>query len=343
MSDQISNTTDKSIQNGNCFSARYELAVSVHTRIKLNEETAAAALVEFCRDLKRMRDEKLYSELGYENFDDYTEQAAGIGKSQAYSYIQAFERLGGTLLQNNANLGISKIKLLAMIPAPERDEFLATNDVEAVSTRELAEMVEALKAKNEQLSLFESEKDENLRRISELEAELKELGAAPVPVAVQEPDPKEIQRLVELHMDESWQAREQEHKKELEEAEERAREAADKARKEAERKLKEARKQLQEEAEKAAEASYAAESAALEQAERQRKEALERAERLEKQLKIAGNETTTKFSVVFDSFRDDYKKLLELLEQAGETDAETAGKLRAALKKTLEVMLEKTA
>lgn len=65
----------------------YEEAFRTHQRIMANGTIAAQALFEVCKDLKHMRDEKLYAALGYENFEDYCEQMAGIKSRMAYNYI----------------------------------------------------------------------------------------------------------------------------------------------------------------------------------------------------------------------------------------------------------------
>lgn len=49
-------------------------AVQLHSDIMANMRAAASAMVEFCRGLKRMRDEKHYIALGFESFEDYTER-----------------------------------------------------------------------------------------------------------------------------------------------------------------------------------------------------------------------------------------------------------------------------
>lgn len=138
-------------------SERYESAVLLHCQIRQNGETAAATLVEFCRGLKKMRDEKLYTELGYTDFGEYAEKAVGIRQRQAYSYIAGLENLGEEFLQTNARLGISKIELIARVPAVERDEFLEAHDVESATVRELKAMTERYTKAAEQASLFEQE------------------------------------------------------------------------------------------------------------------------------------------------------------------------------------------
>ena len=77
----------------NEVSETYKTAVQTHQRILANGEICAQSLLEICKDLKKMRDEKLYEEFGYAAFDEYTEKAVGIKPRQAYTYISTYERL----------------------------------------------------------------------------------------------------------------------------------------------------------------------------------------------------------------------------------------------------------
>ena len=92
----------------NEFLTTREQAYSIHQRIMANGKILQNALYEVCKDLKTMRDSKLYAELGYSSFEEYAEEACGIRQRQAYSYISAYEKLGKTYLQDNAQLGITK-------------------------------------------------------------------------------------------------------------------------------------------------------------------------------------------------------------------------------------------
>ena len=82
-------------------------AYDTHARILANGQVMARALVDVCHDLKTMRDEGLYTELGYDTFEEYAEQACGIKQRQAYSYISAYEKLGQKYMADHADLGIT--------------------------------------------------------------------------------------------------------------------------------------------------------------------------------------------------------------------------------------------
>ncbi len=154
------------------YLTKREEAYSIHQRILTNGKIVQSALLDMCKDLKHMRDEGLYQELGYDTFEDYSEQACGIKQRQAYSYISAYEKLGEGYMQENASLGITKLELISQISSYEREEFLEKNDVEELSTRELKKQVEEFKNQIEQLTFnFESASKEN----AELTQQLKDI------------------------------------------------------------------------------------------------------------------------------------------------------------------------
>ena len=127
-------------------------AYDTHARILANGQVMARALVDVCHDLKTMRDEGLYTELGYDTFEEYAEQACGIKQRQAYSYISAYEKLGQKYMADHADLGITKLELISQISSYEREEFAADVDLESATVRELKAEVERYKKQTEQLT-----------------------------------------------------------------------------------------------------------------------------------------------------------------------------------------------
>lgn len=164
-------------------------AVKLHNQIVTNGTIAAQALYELCRCLKRMRDEKLYTALGYEDFDSYCEERANIRSRQAYNYIKTYENLGSGFLQSNAGMGITKLELLTHVPALDREEFMEENNVSELSVSELKARIDELERQNgakcqqisflqEQLEEKSDTSDDNSKyeaRITELEAELEKM------------------------------------------------------------------------------------------------------------------------------------------------------------------------
>lgn len=140
--------------------AVYEDALHTHQRIMANSEICARSLLEVCKDLKKMRDEKLYEQFGYETFDNYCEEMAGIKSRMAYNYISTYERLGAAVLQSNANLGITKLELIAGMNPVERAEGLYDGTFENMSVSEIKELIKKNKEMGEQISLLEDKIEE---------------------------------------------------------------------------------------------------------------------------------------------------------------------------------------
>lgn len=130
-------------------------------RIKENGSTAARAVWAIGRDLRTMKAEELYTELGYETFEEYAEQEFQLKRRQAYTYISVYEKLGpNELVQSTAQLGITKLSLLTTVDAEDRAEILAEHDVAGMTTKELEKLLEDYKVQGEQLSLLEEKVEE---------------------------------------------------------------------------------------------------------------------------------------------------------------------------------------
>lgn len=208
------------------ISENYTKAVALHRRICANAQSAQESLYEMCKALKEMHDGKLFKELGYNNFEDYTKSEIGISREQARKYIMIYDTFG-----ENANtcwqIDRSKLMLLAKLDEPERAEITQNTDLESVSVRELKTKIEDLKKANERLmgkvdeaekraessrkseenacgklSILRTDFDMQKARISqlekkrdELEAQIEELENRPVEVAVQESHEVENMRL----------------------------------------------------------------------------------------------------------------------------------------------------
>ena len=145
------------IQNNNDMTEEYSEAVQLHQRIMANGEVLSRSLFEICKDLKEMRDRKLYEEFGYSSFDEYSENAVGLKARMAYNYISTYERLGASVLQSNAHLGITKLELLAGMNPQERAEKLESGELEGMSVAEIKELVKKSKDQGEQISMLQME------------------------------------------------------------------------------------------------------------------------------------------------------------------------------------------
>ncbi len=146
-------------------------AASLHAEIRQKKEALGNALVDFCEALKRMRDQKLYQILGYQDFGAYCEEQHGIRARMAYKYIKAYEDLGRQLMEQNASAGITKLALLGEVCAPDRAEFAADHDLEGMTVQEIKDAIKAATDLGEQVSMLQ---EENAQISHEAELDRKE-------------------------------------------------------------------------------------------------------------------------------------------------------------------------
>jgi len=148
-------------------------AQQLHVEIITSGQLVADSIVAYSRNLKRMKDTGLYTELGLNSFEDYCEQRAGIKQRQAYNFIRVIEELGENYVSANARLGITKLVELARLDTADREALESMTDLEDITTKELHKKIEELTKKNEQLKL---DCDDLKARNEELESELDEDG-----------------------------------------------------------------------------------------------------------------------------------------------------------------------
>lgn len=311
-------------------------AVSLHYEILRNGNDAAEAMCSLALNLKKMRDEHFFEELGFDSFEDYTEKAVGLKKSQAYDYIKALETLGEDVFRSTGRLGITKVKALCAFSPAQAEKFVEENDVDEMTVKELKAKVEELTKKGEQLSFeldtVRSTKDEEIRALrndiydlevanEHLEDENDALKNQPTEVAVREPSESEIAE----HSKKAVETATAEYVQKLKDSE-KARKSAEKELKEAEKKHSEELKKAKEDAIKAARADAAKENAQL--ADEISKVKQHSAE-LEKKLKLSASPEITRFSFYFEAVQNDVKKLAEALSKID--DEKTVAKLKENL------------
>lgn len=176
---------------------KYTEAFNLNARICISAQMAQQNLYEVCKGLKEMRDGKLYKELGYRNFEDYTEKEVGIKRHMAQKYIAIANIENGESIHH---LGVTKLALLAKLDEPQREEIQQNTDLESVSVRELKNQIKELEsARTETESELTESKRRNKNLVQkniELVEQVKELESRPVEVAVQT-DTAELDRLKE--------------------------------------------------------------------------------------------------------------------------------------------------
>lgn len=154
--------------------------ILIHNNILNAGAMITNSVISLSKNLKVMRDEKLYLEIDCESFEDYAERICGLKRSQAYKYIQILEQLGEEFVQSTGQIGIEKLTLLAKLPEEEKQIIIEQVNVEDVSVNELKKEIEQLKdinnSQQSQIEDFESDKqkliDEHLDKVKELDKQI---------------------------------------------------------------------------------------------------------------------------------------------------------------------------
>ena len=184
------------------YTEAYNLNVKIHTSMQAIQQN----LYDMCSALKRMRDGKLYKELGYQNFEDYCKEEAGISRQHAYRYIAIVEKLPADFVMLTRQKSEEKLYLLTALTDDQREEITQTVDLESTTVRELKEQIAALQSAKESAeadaaqakdAVQEAEEarehtrltlkgmlDKHIEHERSLEAQIKELENKPQDVAV---------------------------------------------------------------------------------------------------------------------------------------------------------------
>lgn len=320
-------------------------ALDLHNNIINAEQTAAAAIMTLCENLKKMRDTQLYKSLGFDKFEDYTEQACNIKKRQAYNYIHTYERLGGQFMQSNAQLGITKLQLLTEVCAVDREEFVENNDLGGMSVLEIKKLVEENKDKGEQLSIL-TDKVENAEQtvseqnmiIEELQHENEQLRNRPIDVAVQDPSAEDIEKAAEKKIT-AIKAEFEEKKKQLEvDSKEKIKKAKEKAVAKAEKDKQEAIDKAVETAKQEAKSEFQAQ---IESAEAEKDEALKRAKDMASKLDKNANADLVTASIYFGEAQKALDSFMQSTAKVEASDSNKGRKLKKLAADFLNKIVEK--
>lgn len=139
--------------------------LTLHEQILYSGSTASAYFIEFAKNLKNMRDSKLYESAGFETFGSYVEEAVNIKQRQAYKYIEVYEKFTEEFLTRNSKLGITKLLLLSSFTDEEK-EVVAKEIIEENLTVE--ELKKRLEEKEREISQLEIDfKNTNEEKINE--------------------------------------------------------------------------------------------------------------------------------------------------------------------------------
>ena len=197
-------------------SEQHCFAVKLHQNIMASASLAQQNIWDMCEGLKKMRDDKLYKELGYQNFENYCEKEFGFSRMQAHKYISIIENINTENVNSSLHLGVSKLYLLSSISEQEQTEIAGKLDLENTTVKELKAEIDKLKSEKHdsqsKLSTSEMQRldaenrlkgirehnsflEQQLRsergKNKELASKVEELESRPIEVAVAEPSDTE--------------------------------------------------------------------------------------------------------------------------------------------------------
>lgn len=296
---------------------------------ELKAEAQCTAVYYICRIGKRLAEAK--SILPHGEWAEWLANKVEFSQRTASDFMRIYKEYGsdqtslfGGNSQAIANLGYTKALQLLAIPAAEREEFVEENDVEELSTRQLADLIrerdEALK-KAEETGKLQEQLD-----IANSRAKKSESEAA---IAAQ----KLSEATAEKSRIEKKLQSEREKVKKLENNPNIPDELKDKlkqeAEAEAENKLAEQTRELDERIAKA--------KAEVENAQRAKEAAEAKAAELEKKLSMS-DPAVTEFKSSFEQVQIFNGKCFEIIKRV--ENAETSNKLRAAMMAFLSQALE---
>lgn len=179
----------------NEIATNYVKAIEVHRRITLNAQLAQTAIVEMCKGLKMMKDEKLYESLGYGEFEEYAEKEFNIKRRQAYKYISIAENLNKNFVQSTAQIGTEKLYLLSTISEEQQTEINDITDIEKITVRQLKEQIKMLEKKADSITQEKAHAEAEIEALQNVNGKLiKAIEDKPVPNEEYEKKLKEFEQ-----------------------------------------------------------------------------------------------------------------------------------------------------
>lgn len=204
----------------NELSAEYIKAAELDRRIKTSAQLAQQSLYDMCMGFKEMRDSKLYKELGYSDFGEYCEKETGFSRMNVYNYIRVAENLSEDFVNSSLQIGVKKLTLLAKLSDEERTELAENIDLESTTVKELKAKIDILQNERDRAmesnaeashQVFMADKKvlEMKNKVTQLEAEIKDLESRPIDLQPAEPskevaDLKDAMRRVDLDWSEKY-------------------------------------------------------------------------------------------------------------------------------------------
>ena len=136
---------------------------------------------KFLMELKKIRDDRLFTELGFKDFDQYTQQSFNYTRRTIDKRISAAETFGNDFENARSQLGDRKVQQIAQLPYDQREEVMQDGidteqghkSVDEATTREIEEYKRKLKQSEEANKTLDGLLSEKADTINALEQQVK--------------------------------------------------------------------------------------------------------------------------------------------------------------------------
>ena len=126
------------------MSENAKYAFTVHAQIVTGAQMVEDGLYLMAVGFKKMRDEKLYKELGYKSFEEYCETETQMNRRNVYKYISIVEKLPAKFVSSKTQIGKEKLFLLTTLTDEQREEIVQSADLESTTVKELKAKIDEL-------------------------------------------------------------------------------------------------------------------------------------------------------------------------------------------------------
>lgn len=142
-----------------------KLALDLHDSAKSYYERSQEYGYKFLMSLKQIRDEKLFKDLGFSDFEEYTKTNFGYSKNTINERILSADEWGVDYDRARSRYGERKVRDLAQLPTEERVAIIKSGietehgnkNIDEATTRELAEYKRKLKESEERNKRLEEQ------------------------------------------------------------------------------------------------------------------------------------------------------------------------------------------
>ena len=257
--------------------------------------------------------------VGHGGWLDFLKNETEFSSSSAGRFMQIAREYGGksSNFPTLGNLSVSNALRLLAVPEEEREEFAQAVNAEHISSRELEQAIRERDEARKALEAAESAAMQLTERTEKQAEQIRELENRPVEVAVQAPDPAEIEKAVA----DALAAAEKKHKAALDSAE-RLRKAAEKKQAELQAEAAQAMKDVN--SGKLKEDALNAKLAAL---QKELEQARTDASKAQKESSIQSDADIAVFQSFFQATLENFNKACGLLTRVKLRDADKADKL----------------